>query len=418
MSDCPLAVAAGEYAVRVAMGDASAVVAAALAVRDVGSTRCAVATLRHSCRRLRADLRTFRPVLDREHVDELRTALLKVDVQAELVESYDVALRQWSGTGRSGDRARVALWLGRLQAASSLRSLTVDELVVNVSLSDVTRGRIELDIGGAAELDAAAVVPGFLRRLWRQIATSATTAVDDGVDELAVWAEKCTYAARAATTLLGEPAHCLASSCETLWKILTPARNASVAYRMLGARGGVQLEDGVREHLGRYASSQLDEASTRWPGAVALVVAADDATQTPSHARTIEAAGGVVWRRAGHELEILVVHRHNRGDWSLPKGKCRAGETAEACALREVAEETNLTCVLGDELPDVVYRDRNGRTKHVRYWAMETVSGIAGPMGEVDQLVWAPYGDAMGLLTKQRDKEVLASLPSAREVAA
>ena len=34
-------------------------------------------------------------------------------------------------------------------------------------------------------------------------------------------------------------------------------------------------------------------------------------------------------------------------DWSFPKGKAKAGETDEACALREVEEETGLLCELG-----------------------------------------------------------------------
>jgi hypothetical protein len=44
--------------------------------------------------------------------------------------------------------------------------------------------------------------------------------------------------------------------------------------------------------------------------------------------------------------------------------------------------------------------------------------GVAVASGEVDEVRWAPYGEAMGLLTKRRDQEVLASLPCAREIAA
>jgi 8-oxo-dGTP diphosphatase len=139
---------------------------------------------------------------------------------------------------------------------------------------------------------------------------------------------------------------------------------------------------------------------------------------TPLDGYVIEAAGGVVWRRVGRELEVLVVHRLNRSDWSLPKGKCRSDETSEACAVREVAEETGLVCEPGDELVEVAYRDRNGRAKHVRYWAMAPGEGLAIASGEVDEVRWATYGEAMDLLTKRRDQEVLASLPCAREVAA
>lgn len=57
-----------------------------------------------------------------------------------------------------------------------------------------------------------------------------------------------------------------------------------------------------------------------------------------SDKRVIEAAGGLVINRSG---DLLMIYR--RGKWDLPKGKLDAGETLEACALREVSEETGLT---------------------------------------------------------------------------
>ncbi len=52
----------------------------------------------------------------------------------------------------------------------------------------------------------------------------------------------------------------------------------------------------------------------------------------------VQAAGGLV---ANEQNEILLIFR--RGKWDLPKGKLDKGETLEACALREVEEETGLT---------------------------------------------------------------------------
>lgn len=51
----------------------------------------------------------------------------------------------------------------------------------------------------------------------------------------------------------------------------------------------------------------------------------------------VEAAGGVVVNDCG---EWLMIHRNGR--WDLPKGHWEAGETIEACAVREVAEETGV----------------------------------------------------------------------------
>lgn len=55
------------------------------------------------------------------------------------------------------------------------------------------------------------------------------------------------------------------------------------------------------------------------------------------HFTIIYAAGGLVLNEQHALLMIL-----RRGVWDLPKGKCDEGETMDACALREVKEETGV----------------------------------------------------------------------------
>jgi 8-oxo-dGTP diphosphatase len=124
----------------------------------------------------------------------------------------------------------------------------------------------------------------------------------------------------------------------------------------------------------------------------------------------IEAAGGVIWRILGGQLEILVIHRPRYQDWSLPKGKPHRGESALACALREVHEETGLSCSVGDELPEARYRDRKGRAKRVRYWAMQELTGTFHPNNEVDKVCWVPIDHAAETLTYDHDLVVIAGL--------
>ena len=126
----------------------------------------------------------------------------------------------------------------------------------------------------------------------------------------------------------------------------------------------------------------------------------------------VRAAGGAVWRRSQEGgLEVLLVHRPRYDDWSLPKGKSDRGETDEACALREVAEETGLRCTLGPELPGQRYRDHKGRDKVVRYWAMEVAAGDGRLEHEVDEVAWLALDEARRRLTYARDVEVLDALP-------
>jgi len=125
----------------------------------------------------------------------------------------------------------------------------------------------------------------------------------------------------------------------------------------------------------------------------------------------IEAAGGVVWRRdSTGRIEVLLVHRPRYDDWSLPKGKLDRGESHLGAALREVQEETGLWCRADDELRSVRYRDRKGRAKRVRFWAMVPVSGAFEINDEVDEVRWVPIADVPALVSYPRDATVVEEL--------
>ena len=107
-------------------------------------------------------------------------------------------------------------------------------------------------------------------------------------------------------------------------------------------------------------------------------------------------------------MEVLVVHRPRRADWSFPKGKVDPGDVDERhTALREVLEETGLRCTLGRELTSVAYRDQRDRPKQVRYWEMQVVDGAFAPNDEVDEIRWLPIAQARSLLTHALDRDVL-----------
>jgi 8-oxo-dGTP pyrophosphatase MutT (NUDIX family) len=119
---------------------------------------------------------------------------------------------------------------------------------------------------------------------------------------------------------------------------------------------------------------------------------------------TVLAGGGVV------ELDgaVLLVHRPRYDDWTFPKGKLEpSDESLEACALREVWEETGFVCELGAELAQTAYIDRKGRPKEVRYWRMVISSGDFEPTDEVDEIRFATADEARALLSYERDLTVL-----------
>jgi 8-oxo-dGTP diphosphatase len=123
----------------------------------------------------------------------------------------------------------------------------------------------------------------------------------------------------------------------------------------------------------------------------------------------IRAAGGVVVRKENRLPEVVLVHRPAYDDWSLPKGKVHKAESDEECALREVEEETGLSCELVRELASSTYLDSRGREKVVRYWLMRPTAGTLSPSHEVDEARWVPADEADQLLVYDHDRTVLRS---------
>lgn len=134
----------------------------------------------------------------------------------------------------------------------------------------------------------------------------------------------------------------------------------------------------------------------------------------------MRAAGCLVWRNGakrsgsvrddGDDLEVLIVHRDRYDDWSFPKGKLEPNETELECALREVAEETNMGGVVGAELPIVRYVDHKGRDKTVRYWLLRHTDGEFEPNDEVDRVRWVSPEEAARVLSYTHDISLLDHL--------
>lgn len=120
----------------------------------------------------------------------------------------------------------------------------------------------------------------------------------------------------------------------------------------------------------------------------------------------IRAAGVVLTRGVGRELEVAVIHRRRQRDWSLPKGKFEAGEHVIEVAVRECLEETGFTPVLETPLATQHYRV-DGWPKTVEYWRAVAGSGEFRANREVDRLRWLTPREATRSLTYPRDGELV-----------
>ena len=107
----------------------------------------------------------------------------------------------------------------------------------------------------------------------------------------------------------------------------------------------------------------------------------------------IIAAGGLVTNQAG---QLLLIFR--RGFWDLPKGKLDEGESIEACALREVQEETGLKSLSLGEKIGITYHEYYDKwtsqdvEKQTHWYAMQAADGqqlIPQTEEDIEQIIWA-----------------------------
>lgn len=147
--------------------------------------------------------------------------------------------------------------------------------------------------------------------------------------------------------------------------------------------------------------------------------------------RRAHSAGGVVFRRPqpdtpGAAVQILLL-QHEAGKWMLPKGTIEAGETPEAVALREVAEETGLRNVrivqdLGEERYLFFWKTEDTYyDKTVHYYLMEFLGGEETRPQREEGFIrcdWVAVSEALERIRYKETREVVRRAAAALAAAA
>jgi 8-oxo-dGTP pyrophosphatase MutT (NUDIX family) len=129
-------------------------------------------------------------------------------------------------------------------------------------------------------------------------------------------------------------------------------------------------------------------------------------------------AGGIVFRRDGERVEVVLISVGAEKRWQLPKGLVGRGETAEEAALREVKEETGLAAEVIAPLETIEYwyfsKGRTGGAgrvrfhKFVHFFLMSYASGdVSEHDDEVNEARWVEIGEAARLLAFKGERKVL-----------
>jgi CHAD domain-containing protein len=231
---------------------------------------------RTTVRRLRADLRTFRPWLDRAWCDELRNELRWLGTELGHVRDADVMLASLTAHAKTlpePDRSNAGVLIDRLgqmrrrdydallEAMNSDRYIALLDRLVDATRAPRTRPRLRRDKRRGA---AMRVAHSHARDIRKEVRHLAPNPPDGELHELRKQAKKARYALEAITPILGKRAKRAAHALENIQDTLGLHHDGVVAIAWLSAAARDSETQDVAFVAGRLAARyELDTIQPR-----------------------------------------------------------------------------------------------------------------------------------------------------------
>ena len=343
-----------------------------LLLADIGVRRReedAVHQMRVACRRMRSDLKTFRPLVEPLWGEALtHRAQLARRLPRRCARSRGAA-RAAPQDGRSADPPYDLEAFERLDAILAAReeaALTRERrgpaseryLRLLYVLVDAAREPVVSEVRAADRARRCCrrwcAAPGTS---WPSEAKKLDpTASTTSWHEARIKAKQARYAAEAVDSVLGKPAARMAAGAKQVQEVLGDHQDAAIAAEMLVALAAEHLGDGalciVAGRLIQANRCAVTDSRREFPPPGTRPAKPWDKpvarqSQTPpqnplQRARRRQRACrrrrscGAATRARSRDREMAVVHRPKYDDWSMPKGKVDAGEQFVVTARREV----------------------------------------------------------------------------------
>ncbi len=228
---------------------------------------------RVATRRLRSDLRTFRPLVEREWSTALRAELGWIAGTLGEVRDGDVLLARLRASARELPTPRVAPAGAAIETLERARA-SAFEVLGEALRSERYVGLLDrlVETANAPALrsragePAADAIPALVRRPWHKLVKRVDHAGDDPSDallhEIRIRTKRVRYAADAATPVVGKPARALAHAAAHLQGVLGDLNDARVAADWLerwatGADGEPARAAAALAERERAAASEL-----------------------------------------------------------------------------------------------------------------------------------------------------------------
>jgi ADP-ribose pyrophosphatase YjhB (NUDIX family) len=114
---------------------------------------------------------------------------------------------------------------------------------------------------------------------------------------------------------------------------------------------------------------------------------------TPDLPRPVPCAGGIVFDAQGRLLLIRRGRPPSAGSWSVPGGRCRAGEPADLACEREVLEETGLAVRALRRVGRVQRDGPGGVVYDIDDFACEVLGGVLAAGDDATDARWVTLAE-------------------------
>ena len=241
-----------------------------------GGRTDALRKLRVATRRLRSDLQTFRPLLDRAWADGLRQRIGGLAHELGLVRDAEVLAARVAALGGEATRVDSAEALAlqdiaRSQLGAARRTLLATlEAPAYLELLDAVSVGVAEPMWGDGDLVPS--VTAMARRAWARLRDFVASTRGQGDDDerlhrVRILAKRTRYAVEACVPAIGEPADASARAVAELQAVLGDHHDAAVTRAWLRAQADAAT--GLAYTAGELAAlelGRLNAAAARWPG--------------------------------------------------------------------------------------------------------------------------------------------------------